>query len=225
MQIVMDPQISGFDMTEANKLRKTIAKKQFREIDKVRELFYAKGEQCGSSKALLDYIWNVQISMQLGYSFSEIHTTAYALIALQEMNLAYHYPIIYWNCACLSVDSSAINEQDFYNLMDEDIISIDTDEEKKVQNKMDYAKLASALDKFKNICHIDLPNINDSRLSFTPDVKHNRILYGLKGITRITDPVIAEIMANRPYSSLQDFLNKITKRVITKDKVIKRNPR
>lgn len=220
MQIVMDPQISGFSMQEANKLRKTIAKKKFREIEQVKELFYQRGAEHGTRKELLDYVWNIQVSMQLGYSFSEIHTTAYALIALQEMNLAYHYPIIYWNCACLSVDSSAINEQDFYNLMDEDIISIDADEEKKVQNKMDYAKLASALDKFKNICHIDLPNINDSRLSFTPDVKHNRILYGLKGITRITDPVIAEIMANRPYSSLQDFLNKITKRVITKDKVI-----
>ena len=49
-----------------------------------------------------------------------MHTTAYALIALQEMNLAYKYPIIYWNCACLSVDSSAINGADFYNLVDDD---------------------------------------------------------------------------------------------------------
>lgn len=220
MQIVMDPQISGFDMKEANKLRKTIAKKKFREIEQVRQLFYEKGLALGTRKELLDYVWNVQVSMQLGYSFSEIHTTAYALIALQEMNLAYHYPIIYWNCACLSVDASAINSQDFYNLIEEEIIDIDVNEKKKVQNKMDYAKIATALDKFKHVCNIELPDINKSRLSFTPDVETNSILYGLKGITRITEPVIEEIMLNRPFKSLEDFLNKVSRRVVTKDKII-----
>jgi len=219
MQIVMDPHISGFDMKEANKLRKTIAKKQFREIEVVKDLFFEKGKELGTSNNMLSYIWYVQVSAQLGYSFSEIHTTGYALIALQEMNLAYRYPIIYWNCACLSVDSSAINSADFYNLIDESILS-DDNEDKKVQNKMDYAKLAAALDKFRNVCQINMPDINESRLSFTPDVETNSILYGLKGISRITEPVINEIMLYRPFSSLQDFLNKVTKRTVTKDKVI-----
>ena len=220
MQIVMDPQISGFDMKEANKLRKTIAKKQFRAIEEVKQLFFEKGLALGTSSALLDYIWDVQVSMQLGYSFSEIHTTAYALIALQEMNLAYHYPIIYWNTACLSVDASAINSADFYNLIDDDILDTDETEGKKIQNKMDYAKIAAALDRFKRICNIKLPDINNSRLSFTPDAETNSILYGLKGIVRVTEPVIQEIMNNRPFSSLDDFLNRVTKKVVTKDKVI-----
>ena len=220
MQLSMDPQISGFDMKEANRLRKTIAKKQFREIEEVKKLFYEKGHNCGTRDEVLDYVWDKQISMSMGYSFSTIHTTGYSIIAIQEMNLAYHYPIIYWNCACLSVDSSAINGSDFYNLIDDDIITIDTDDNKKAQNKMNYAKLAAALDKFKNICQIDLPDINESRLSFTPDVKTNSILYGLKGITRITEPVIDEIMSNRPFTSLQDFINRTAKRVVTKDKII-----
>ena len=220
MQIVMDPQISGFDMKEANKLRKTIAKKQFKEIEAVKEMFFEKGRELGTSNNLLSYIWYVQISAQLGYSFSEIHTTGYAMIALQEMNLAYHYPIIYWNCACLSVDSSAINAQDFYNLIENDIVDGDAGEDKKVQNKMDYAKLANALDKFRNVCKIKMPDINESRLSFTPDVKTNSILYGLKGIAQITEPTIGEIMLNRPFKGVQDFLNKVQKRIVTKPKVI-----
>lgn len=220
MQIVMDPQISGFDMKEANKLRKTIAKKKFSEIEAVKQLFYEKGAACGSSTNLLDYIWNIQVSAQLGYSFSELHTTGYSLIALQEMNLAYKYPIIYWNTACLSVDASAINSQDFYNLIEEDIVNTEDVEGKKIQNKMDYAKIAAALDKFKHICKIELPDINQSRLSFTPNVERNSILYGLKGITRVTEPVINEIMNNRPFDSMQDFMNKVTKRIVTKDKVI-----
>lgn len=220
MQIVMDPKISGFDMKEANKLRKTIAKKKFREIEAVKELFYEHGNELGTRKELLDYVWNVQVNYQLGYSFSEIHTTAYAIIALQEMNLAYHYPIIYWNCACLSVDSSAIASSDFYNLIDDDIIDVDSDDNKKVQNKMDYAKLASALDKFSNVCKIELPNINESRLSFTPDVERNVILYGLKGISKITDPTINEIINNRPFTSLKDFRDKTSTKVVTKDKIV-----
>ena len=52
------------------------------------------------------------------------------------------------------------------------------------------------------------------------DVKSNSILYGLKGISRVTEPVITEIMNNRPFNSLEDFLNKVTKRIVTKDKVI-----
>ena len=169
---------------------------------------------------MLNYVWFKQFKLSFGYSFSTIHTTGYSLIAIQEMNLAYHYPTIYWNCACLSVDSSAVNAQDFYNLIEEDIVSIDDVEGKKTQNKMDYAKLASALDKFKNVCRIDTPDINESRLGFTPDVKNNTILYGLKGITRVTEPVINEIMMNRPFSSLQDFLNRTNSRIATKDKVI-----
>lgn len=221
MQIVMDPQISNFSMQEANKLRKTIAKKQFREIDKVKDLFFSKGKENGASQNLLSYIWYVQIARQLGYSFSTIHTTGYSLIALQEMNLAYQYPIIYWNCACLSVDSSAINSADFYNLIENDIVNIDeNDEKKKTQNKMDYDKLASALDSFKTISNIKLPDINKSRLGFTPDAENNTIVYGLKGITRVTDPVINEIMINRPFKSFEDFLNTVPKKLISKDKVI-----
>lgn len=137
------------------------------------------------------------------------------------MNLAYKYPIIYWNTACLSVDSSAINAADFYNLIDDCIIDASEETEgKKVANKMDYAKMAAALDKFKKICNIELPDINKSRLSFTPDVKNNTILYGLKGICKVTDPTIEEIMLNRPFKSLDDFLNKVTKKIVTVDKVI-----
>ena len=220
MQLSMDPQISGFDMGEANKLRKTIAKKVFKDIDKVHDLYNEKGRALGTSQALLDYIWNVQFKMSFGYSFSSLHTTGYSLIALQEMNLAYHYPIIYWNTACLSVDASAINSQDFYNLLEDEIVDTDDAENKKTQNKMDYSKIATALDSFKNNCVIELPDINSSRLGFTPNKERNSILYGLKGITKITDPAINEIMMNRPFNSFDDFLNRVTKRVITKDKII-----
>ena len=221
-QLVMDPHISNFDRKEANKLRKTVAKKNFRDIEGVKKLFYEKGAAAGTRQCVLDYVWDKQISRSLGYSFSAIHTSGYSLIAIQERNLAYHYPIIYWNTACLSVDASAINQSDFYNLIDDEIIDTDDDdvEGKKVQNKMDYAKIASALDSFKQTCKIELPDINLSRLGFTPNAKENTILYGLKGITKITDPVINSIRENRPFKSLNDFLSKRETKIRSKDKVI-----
>ena len=221
MQLSMDSKISGFSMKDANRLRKIIAKKNFKDIESMHDFYIESGKKLGTSMALLNYVWDKQFKLSFGYSFSSIHTTGYSIIAVQEMNLAYHYPSIYWNCACLSVDSSAISSQDFYNLIDEGIIEeADKDDKKKVVSKMDYAKLAAALSDFRKNTTILLPDINKSRLSFTPDPVGNTILYGLKGISKITDPVIEEIMTKRPFYSLEDFLSRVTKRTITSDKVI-----
>lgn len=221
MQLSMDSKISGFSMKDANRLRKIIAKKNFKDIESMHDFYIESGKKLGTSMALLSYVWDKQFKLSFGYSFSSIHTTGYSIIAVQEMNLAYHYPSIYWNCACLSVDSSAISSQDFYNLIDEGIIEeTDKDDKKKVVSKMDYAKLAAALSDFRKNTTILLPDINKSRLSFTPDPVGNTILYGLKGISKITDPVIEEIMTKRPFYSLEDFLSRVTKRTITSDKVI-----
>ena len=46
-------------------------------------------------------------------------------------------------------------------------------------------------------------------MGFIPDVEDNSIMFGLKGISRIGDDIINEIISNRPYNSLQDFLNKM----------------
>jgi DNA polymerase-3 subunit alpha len=66
MNLAMNPKIANFTMVEANKLRKTIAKKQFDKIEEVHQLFLKKGREVGSSEALLNYVWDVQISKSLG---------------------------------------------------------------------------------------------------------------------------------------------------------------
>ena len=118
-------------MAEANKLRKGIAKKNPQVIEETRQLFFNKGMANGTSDALLSYIWDRQIGMSLGYSFSDLHTEAYSTIALKEMNLAYYYPMIYWNCACLTVNANAINESDYENLLEEEIMDITEEEDNK----------------------------------------------------------------------------------------------
>ena len=223
MLTVMDPKISGFTVKEANKLRKAVAKKKKEMVDECHTLFYEKGRAIGTRDIMLDYVWNVQIARELGYSFSQLHTVAYSTIALQELNLNYYYPKIYWGCACLSVNANAVDENDYEFLMEEEIIDESEDTDEKKTNKVAYDKIAEAIMKFKNYFNIILPDINKSKMGFVPDVERNSIMFGLKGISRIGDDLVSEIINRRPYNSLVDFLQKMNggeKKLISKDKII-----
>jgi DNA polymerase III subunit alpha len=226
MLLTMDPKISNFTVTEANSLRKAIAKKKFDVLEKTKKMFFEKGKEIGTSRNLLDYVWNIQIMRQAGYSFSVLHTMGYSTIALQEMNLAYKFPIIYWNTACLSVNSGAVNEEDFEALIEDGIIELEEDDENKREaNKVQYGKVAAAISKFRDNLDltITLPDINRARFGFTPDADKNEVLFGLKGITRIGDDLIRTIISKRPFTSLENFLEKMTeddKKLISKEKVV-----
>lgn len=190
MYLSMIPELTNFSFGEANKLRKLISKKQMNKIAEFREVFFRKGRENGVSDEILSFIWDKQIKRQLGYSFSDIHTIAYSLIALQEMNLNYKYPMIYWATACLTVNSGGADEEN--------------------GGTTNYGKLSSAIGRIKTQgIGVELPDINKARLTFTPDVDTNTIIYGLKGISDVGDSIINSIISNRPYSSFRDFMEKV----------------
>lgn len=88
---------------------------------------------------------------------------------------------------------------------DEEII------EKKAKNSScDYGRIATAIGKMKaaNIS-FTCPDINKSNLTFVPDIENGVILYGLKGIGKIGTQLVFDIIKNRPYSSVEDFLSKV----------------
>lgn len=190
MLAVMIPEFTAYDVPHANKIRKIIAKKKMKEIASAREEYFKTGAEHGVSEDILKYIWDVQIKRQLGYSFSIPHTTAYSLIALQEMNLNHRYPTIYWATACLTVNSGGADEE--------------------AGGTTNYGKLSSAIGRIKRQgINVELPDINKARFGFTPDAETNTIIYGLKGIADVGDDIVNKIIANRPYNSFQDFLKKI----------------
>ena len=81
---------------------------------------------------------------------------------------------------------------------------------KKKLRATNYGRIAAAIGKMKATgIEVSHPDINDSTFTFSPDVENNAIRYGLSGITRISKDLINEIIKNRPYSSLQDFLKKV----------------
>jgi len=71
-------------------------------------------------------------------------------------------------------------------------------------SSIDYKSVSSAVSSAKAI--VDLPDINKSEIGFTP--KNNRILYGLGAISGIGANDISEIIAHRPYTGVDDFVEK-----------------
>lgn len=190
MLISMDEKISGFTLKEANKLRKSIAKKNPKVLEETKKLFYERCEKQKTRKIFADYVWNVVFAMSFGYSFSQLHSYSYSVIALQELNLNYFYPTVYWNTACLTIDSQ----------------SDETNERSKNTN---YGKVAKSIYKMKKF-GVDIlpPNINKSDISFTPIEETNEILFGLGGITKVNAEISKQIVDNRPYANFKDFYDK-----------------
>lgn len=73
----------------------------------------------------------------------------------------------------------------------------------------DYAKLAKAIGDIRSRgINVSLVDINNSSYSFKPSVGTNEILFGLKGLNKVGEPVIKQIIEGRPYKSIVDFMNR-----------------
>lgn len=160
--------------------------------------------------------------MDIFDSFSSIHTIAYSTVAVQELNLAYFYDPIYWDTACLIVDSGGLedDDDDDFEIPEvncvEEFESDDSDSEedtaakKKATKTIQYGKISSAIGKMKSFgVSVELPDINSSGFTFVPDVEHQTIIYGLKGISKINTEFAKEVIDNRPYTSWDDFNSKV----------------
>ena len=221
MQLVQLPACGGFDLGWADRLRKAIAKKNPKEYDILTQEYFAKVAAEGLSANLCKYVWNVLVATSRGYGFNASHTLAYSLVGLQEMNLAYTYPTIFWNCACLITDSGGSEDEeeeaevvdiyepeDFEEFEYED--APDRETKKKKRRSNNYDKIATAIGKMRaEGINITPPDINTSQYTFYPDVENNRILFGLRGLFGVGDDVIAATIENRPYTSPRDYVNKV----------------
>ncbi len=204
MEICMDSKIANFSLSEANATRKIVAKKKMDQIPALHEKFV---NACPSIK-FGEYVWKTTMGPQMGYSFAKPHALAYSFVGIQTLYLATTYPDIYWNCACLITNAGGA---DLLNADDVDRETEDEDDTTKKKNKsVNYGKISVALGKSKKAGITVLPpDINKSDLIFKPDSEQNAIIYGLKGIDRIGTNLVFEIMENRPYSSMEDFMSKV----------------
>jgi DNA polymerase-3 subunit alpha len=105
--MLMDENICGFTLAEANDARKIVGKKQMSRIPELKEKVIRKAKTLN----LGHYIWTYGIGPQMGYSFSIIHALAYSFIGFQTIYMATNWNPIYWNTACLVVNSASLEEE------------------------------------------------------------------------------------------------------------------
>lgn len=237
MSLVQMPEAGGFSLAWSDRLRKSIAKKNPAEFEKLQEEYFKEVAEKGLDMNFCNYVWKVLVCTSRGYGFNLSHTLGYSIIALQEMNLAYKYPIIFWDTANLIVDSGSMNlsdkildeedepeeeevvaeetyDESFFDEVEvpnDDVEETDTKTKKKLKNSStDYGKIAAAIGKMKaRGLKFSLPDINKSKITFSPDLENNTILYGMRGIQRVGNQLIKDIFNNRPFTDIFDFMSKV----------------
>jgi len=185
MEILMDNEIAGFSLKDANDARKIVGKKQMNRIPELHEKFNA-----AMSPSLADYIWKLAVAPQLGYAFSVNHSLPYSFVGIQTIILATQFNPVYWNTACLIVNSGAVDPE--------------------AGTSTNYEKIAKAVNDIQEhgikVAPID---INKSEYGFVPNAKDNEIMFGMKGLLNVGDDVVAQIIANRPYLTFEEFMAKV----------------
>ena len=213
MQMLMDENLCHFTLAEANAARKIVGKKQMSKIPELQK----KVLDQAASPCLGHYIWKCGVGPQMGYSFSIIHALAYSFIGFQTIYLATAFNPIYWNTACLVVNSGSLEEDteevvSIYEKEDPDAEYVDLPDRSgkvKKEKATDYAKIAKALGEILSAgIKVSLVDINKSGYSFVPDAENNEILFGMKALGGVGGQVIEDIKAGRPYVNFTDFLNR-----------------
>lgn len=118
----------------------------------------------------------------LEYSFNKSHAVSYAILTMQTLYLKLHYPLEFM-AATMSMELYA-SENDIKGMMKEC-----SNSGIKVIN----------------------PDINISTNEFVPSLTNNSILIPLNMIKQIGENTVDEIIKNRPYTNLEDFLRKVKK--------------
>ena len=184
------PAIGGMSLGWSDKLRKAVAKKRPKDFMQLEKEFFENAKAKHLSMNLCNYVWKVLINTQRGYSFNKSHCLAYSICGLQELNLAWKYPTIYWNCANLIVAAGASEDSD--------------------DQSTDYAKVATIIGAIQSTgTKIVPPDINTASFSFEANEERNQIVFSLKGINGVNDDVANKLIRYRPYTSLLDFYQKL----------------
>lgn len=140
------------------------------------------------------------------------HSLPYSFVGIQTLILATNFPVLYWDCACLIVNSGGIDEleDEDIEMEDDEEDVIEEDEKKKKSKATDYGRIAIALGQMQssNIT-VTPPDINHSSYTFSPNTATNTILYGLRGINKIGNDLVNSILTFRPYTSIENFLSKV----------------
>ncbi len=178
--------LAGYSLGGADLLRRAMGKKKKEEMAKQRRTFIDGARSRGIDEPTAERIFSTMEKFA-EYGFNKSHAAAYAVITVQTAWLKAHYPV------------------DFYAAL--------------MTNEVggDDAKLGMYFEEARDEgIRILPPDINSSGVHFTPD--GGNIRFGLAAIKGVGESavraMIEERSANGPFTSLQDFITRVDKRLI-----------
>ena len=183
--------LAGYTWLEADKLRKAMGKKIPAEMQAQKEKLLKGFIAGGLSQKKADELWAL-IEPFAAYGFNKAHAASYGRLAYQTAYMKANFPVEYMT-AILTAESG------------------------------DTEKIAEIIGESKRMgLPILPPDVNASFGGFTivDKDKHQEIRFGLYTIknlgTDISDAIIDERVANGPFTSLADFLERIRHKNLNK---------
>ena len=179
--------LSGFSAGKADILRKAMGKKKSAEMDRQKKDFIEGAIKNDIPKEQAVYIFQL-VEKFAQYGFNKSHAAAYALIAYQTAYLKTHYPLSFFS-ASMSMEMSNTDKLNQF-----------------------YEELKRLSIKIHNPC------INHCFADFVP--KNNTIFYALSGIKAVGFEAISNVIKEREengkFSSMEDFLKRVSSKDINK---------
>lgn len=186
-------ELAGYNWEEADKFRKAMGKKIPEEMAKQKEKFYSGCKNHGGlRKEDIDELWR-QIEPFAAYGFNKAHAASYGIVAYQTAYMKAHYPVQYM---------TAVLQAEFG----------------------DADKVAAIVHECRRM-GIDVlpPDVNESFRNFAMTSKPGepgRIRFGLSGVkhvgTHICEVIYRERKEHGPYTSLEDFLERVQDKDLNK---------
>ena len=185
--------IASFTLSEADDIRKGIAKSKKKFLEEQGPKFIKGGIKNGYEKNYLEELWH-QMCMFGRYSFNRSHAACYAMTGYVCEYLKWKYPLPYWITA---LQFAASGSEDMLRFISE-------------INTAGKIKLAP-------------PDINKSQTEFYADFYEQRIFWSISKVKQCgevaTKFIFDERGANGEFYSLEEFLSRVDKSKVNKSVV------
>ncbi|HCL57437.1 MAG TPA: DNA polymerase III subunit alpha [Spirochaetia bacterium] len=181
--------IAGFELKDADNLRKAMGKKDKEKMAKMKEQFVSGAVSKGHKNDFAETLFE-QMEKFAEYGFNKSHSTAYAFIAYQNAYLKTYYPIEYITA------------------------TLNAEKDGKIEDLMKYLKEAREME-----IDIKPPHVNQSQMDFSiEDEKSIRFgLSAVKNVGEANvSELLEERETNGTFQSLTDLISRtsINKRVL-----------
>ena len=178
--------LGGYSLGGADLLRRAMGKKKPEEMAKQKKIFLKGAEENKLNLKKAEAVFDLMAKFA-EYGFNKSHSAAYALVALHTAYLKAHYPVEFMAA-----------------LLTEDMENTD----KVIKNISEVRAMG---------IEVHPPDINASDRSFTVDEQAIRFGLGaVKGVGTAALDSVLEVRRNKPFSSLQDFCERVDLRKVNK---------